>query len=64
MNLCDLKNKKGQNICFLNVHSLYNNFSEIELDFKLCKFVALCFSETWLNNTFSDDLIKLDGFKL
>lgn len=42
------------------MRSLYNNISEIELDFKDSKFVALCFCETWLNNRIMDGL---SGYK-
>lgn len=64
MNIADLKCKKGQNVCFLNIRSLYNHFSEIETDFKDSKFVALCFCETWLNSTIINGLIELSGYKM
>lgn len=64
MGITDLKLKKGQNICFLNVRSLYNHFSELELDFSNTKFVALCLSESWLNNRILNDIIQIKGYKI
>ena len=53
---------KGLKIVSLNVHSLYSSLNELTARFK--DFDIICCCETWLNNTFSDQIIKIEGFEI
>ena len=53
---------KGLKILSLNVRSLYSNLSELHVRFK--DFDILCFCETWLNSSITDQMILMEGFNL
>ena len=53
---------KGLKIVSLNVRSLYSSLNELTVRFK--DFDILCFCETWLNNTYTDQMIHIEGFEL
>lgn len=62
MNLDTLKNEKGQKIIYLNTRSLYNNISELQLEFSNCNLISLCFCETWLSSKINSKLIDISGY--
>ena len=53
---------KGLKILSLNVRSLYANLCELQIRFK--EFDILCFCETWLNTSITDQMISMEGFSL
>ena len=53
---------KGLKLLSLNVRSLYTNLNELYARFN--DFDVLCFCETWLNNSYNDQLISMDGFEI
>ena len=53
---------KGLKILSLNVRSLYSNLSELHVRFK--DFDILCFCESWLNSSITDQMILMEGFNL
>ena len=53
---------KGLKIVSLNVHSLYPHLDELYIHFK--DFDILCFCETWLNSSYTDQLISMQGFEI
>ena len=53
---------KGLSLLSLNVRGLYSNLNELQVRFK--DFDILCFSETWLNNTYTDQMIAIPGFEI
>ena len=53
---------KGLKILSLNVRSLYPRLNELYVRFK--EYDILCFSETWLNGNFKDEMISMDGFDI
>lgn len=63
MRMNELKSEKGQKIIFLNVRSIYNNISELQLEFANCNLMCLCFCETWLNSKIDSRLIDIYGYK-
>lgn len=56
------------NICHINVQSLcarnFSKFEELKRTIENSKLDVVCFTETWLNDTISDRMICLNGFKL
>ena len=52
---------KGLKILSLNVRSLYPHLNECYARFK--DFDILCFSETWLNSAYKDEMLSMDGFE-
>ena len=52
---------KGLKIVSVNIRSLYSSLNELSVRFK--DFDIICCCETWLNNTFTDQMIKIDGFE-
>ena len=56
---------KGLHIMHLNIHYLYSKLNEIKI--LLCQqpdVDILCFCETFLNDQFSDDELRLDNYQL
>ena len=53
---------KGLKILSLNVRSLYPHLNELYVRFK--DFDILCFSETWLNSSYKDEMISMSNFDL
>ena len=53
---------KGFSILSLNVRSLYPKLDELYIRFK--DFDILCFSETWTNPTYTDEMLALSGYDL
>ena len=53
---------KGLKLLSLNVRSLYSNLNELYLRFN--DFDVLCFCETWLNGSYTDQLINMNGFEI
>ena len=53
---------KGLSILSLNVRGLYSNLNELQARFS--DFDVLCFSETWLNSTYNDQMINIQGFEI
>ena len=53
---------KGLSILSLNVRGLYSNLNELQVRFT--DFDVLCFSETWLNSTYNDQMININGFEV
>ena len=53
---------KGLKLLSLNVRSLYANLNEMNARFN--DFDVLCFCETWLNASYNDQLINMQGFKI
>ena len=47
---------KQMNLCHINTRSLYSKVSELELLFKDTD--VLCCSEMWLDNRFSNNMIR------
>lgn len=64
LNLCDVKEQKGLLILHLNVRSLINKVELIRQILEDEKIDALCLTESWLTSYISDDLIKVDGYKI
>ena len=56
------KMSKGLKIVAVNIRSLYSSLNELSVRFK--DFDIVCCCETWLNNTFTDQMIKIDGFEI
>ena len=54
--------QKGLSILSLNVRGLYSNLNELQVRFK--DFDVLCFSETWLNSSYTNQMITIDGFDI
>lgn len=56
------------NMCHLNVQSLcarqMSKFNELKSCFIDSKLDLICLSETWLNDSISDNMIEIDGYKL
>ena len=59
----DLK-KKGLKIRHLNVRSLPGHFEEIRAPMHIDKFDMFAMNETWLNQTWSDPELAIDGYSL
>lgn len=38
--------------------------SEIEFEFANTNFICLCFTESWLTNNISNDMLHIEGFKI
>ena len=53
---------KGLKIVSVNIRSLYSSLDELSVRFK--EFDIVCCCETWLNNTYTDQMVKIEGFEL
>ena len=53
---------KGLKVLSLNVRSLYPRLNELYVRFK--EYDILCFSETWLNGNYKDEMISMDDFDI
>ncbi|MEW8547323.1 MAG: endonuclease/exonuclease/phosphatase family protein, partial [Candidatus Thiodiazotropha sp.] len=54
---------KGLHICHLNIHYLYPKLDEVKILLSnQANIDILCLCETFLNEQFSDDELKIDGF--
>ena len=53
---------KGLKILSLNVRSLYPHLNELYVRFK--DYDILCFSETWLNSNYKDEMISMESFDI
>ena len=53
---------KGLSLVALNVRSIYSKLDELYIRFNEYDF--LCFSETWTNNSHTDEMSSLNGFEL
>ena len=53
---------KGLKILSLNVRSLYPHLNELYVRFK--DYDILCFSETWLNGNYKDEMISMESFDI
>ena len=57
-----LIDEKGFKFVMLNVRSLYSSVDEIALKFGNVDVIALC--ETWLNSSYTDELINIPNYKI
>ena len=53
---------KGLRLISLNVRSLYPHLNECYIRFK--EFDIICLSETWLNKSYTDEMVTMPGFDL
>ena len=53
---------KGLKIVPVNIRSLLSSLNELFVRFK--DFDIICCCETWLNNAFTDQMIRIEGFEL
>ena len=53
---------KGLKIVSVNIRSLYSSLDELSVRFK--EFDIVCCCETWLHNTYTDQMVKIEGFEL
>ena len=53
---------KGLKIVSVNIRSLLSSLNELSVRFK--DFDIICCCETWLNNAFTDQMIRIEGFEL
>lgn len=58
------KQKKGLSICHLNAQSLRNKTDELRYIFEESNVDVICISETWLDNTVSDSMVSICGYKV
>ena len=56
--------EKGLKIVHLNVHYLYPKLDEIKIILANQNIDILCLSETFLNNTFSNNELLIDNYKM
>ena len=56
--------KKGLKIVHLNIHYLYPKLDEIKLTLSKQDIDILCLCETFLNDTFSENELNIDNYKL
>ena len=54
--------RKGLKIVSVNIRSLYPSIDEVRCKFKNFDVIGIC--ETWLNNTYDDNLVLLDNYML
>lgn len=57
-------NDKGLKVCHLNVRSLPAHFDEIQALIQVNSFDIFLMTETWLNSTWEDNLINIDGYDI
>ena len=67
VHLCDLNSvfaivDKGLSFVAVNIRSLYPSIEEVRCKFKEFDCIGVC--ETWLNNTYPDNLINIETFSL
>ena len=55
---------KGLKVCHLNVQSLPAHLDEIQALIQVNRFDLFLMTETWLNSTWEDNLINIDGFDI
>ena len=53
---------KGLKIVSVNIRSLYSSLNELTARFK--DYDIICCCETWLNNSFTDQMIQIEGFEI
>ena len=53
---------KGLMVLSLKVRSLYSSLNELTVRFK--DFDILCFCETWLSSSYTDQMIEIEGFEI
>lgn len=58
------KQRVGLNVCHINAQSLLNKIDEVRVIFENSAIDVICISETWLNESISDNLVSLNGYKL
>jgi len=56
--------KNGLKICHINAQSLLNKIDEFRSNFENSNVDIICISETWFSTSTSENLIKLNGYKL
>lgn len=59
-----LNEYKGLQIVHLNTRSLFPKLDEIRYKFLTESMDVLCFTETWLHNQISDNILNIKGFSL
>ena len=57
-------NNKGLKVCHLNVRSLPAHLDEIQALIQINGFDLFLMTETWLNSTWEDTLINIDGYDI
>lgn len=57
-------NNKGLKVCHLNVRSLPAHLDEIQALIQVNGFDLFLMTETWLNSTWEDNLINIDGYDM
>lgn len=62
--ISDLKEIKGFIITHLNVRSCLPKIESLRAEFCDTNVDVLCFTETWLKSTITDNLVSLDGYIL
>ena len=53
---------KGLTVVSLNVRSLYSKLDELYIRFR--EFDIMCFSETWTNATYTDEMLEMKGYTI
>ena len=53
---------RGLKIVSVNIRSLYSSLNELSVRFK--EFDIICCCETWLNSTFTNQMIQIEGFEI
>ena len=61
---CSALNQKGLKIAHLNVRSLPRHFDEFKILMHDNPFDVICLTETWLNSTWTDSELELNGYNL
>ena len=60
----DCLKKKGLNFVHLNARSIFHKVSELKLITRRYRIAVLSITETWLDNSYTDQSIKIDGYNL
>lgn len=58
------KQRNGLNVCHINAQSLKCKIDEFRLTFENSSVDVICISETWFNETTTDSLISLNGYRV
>ena len=60
----DFHNTKGVHLCHINIRSIWNKIDIVRQTVMEGHPTIMCFSETWLNTTISDDLIQINDYRI
>ena len=64
INMLNFSNTKGLHFLHLNIRSLLPKISELRFILQNAKPAVLCITESWLDNSVSDNEIKIDGYSV